>query len=534
MDSSFSEQTQSWFSRLLEQGWIDETALQALGSSESASGDDLFAEGQRPLVVAFFGGTGVGKSTLLNRLAGEAIAKTGIERPTSREVTVYLHRSLPLEGIQTSLPWDRVKVARHRNDNRQSVVWIDMPDIDSVEQSNHALVLECMPHVDVLIYVVSPERYRDDSGWRLLREHGLSHAWLFVMNHWDQGDEVQIEDFTAVLKEGGFADPVVLRCDSRDDLAGRLPDDFGKLEELISRLVQTGGVKKLQARQHQLQGQRQAQQTRKILQSMGEPAGLQRVQNRWQKLWRKTLRDLEPSVDWSVQSLAREFAAKGRKPRESGESGEALLLDLWARKHLNDSLDRLILEATDAGMPAAPLKRRFDAYRSRMEEILADQVQRSLRLSLANPGRSWQRAGLWLTGTLRYLLPLGASGWVGWQVVIGYYRGFEGAGDYLGINFAIHSLLLIGLSWLIPFLLHRLLQPSIEKAAKAGIRSGYQAGFERIDQEVKEILTSLKEELTSLQAEGETLLAQLSDEASARPVALDPLLERMMIDAGRR
>ena len=52
---------------------------------------DLFSNAERPLVVGLFGGTGVGKSSLLNRLADADIARTGVVRPTSMEITVYLH-----------------------------------------------------------------------------------------------------------------------------------------------------------------------------------------------------------------------------------------------------------------------------------------------------------------------------------------------------------------------------------------------------------------------------------------------------------
>jgi Uma2 family endonuclease len=43
------------------------------------------------------------------------------------------------------------------------------------------------PHIDVLVYVVSPERYRDNKAWQLLLAEGGKHAWIFVLNQSDRG-----------------------------------------------------------------------------------------------------------------------------------------------------------------------------------------------------------------------------------------------------------------------------------------------------------------------------------------------------------
>src|SRR5687767_2640515 len=46
------------------------------------------------LVVMLMGGTGVGKSSLLNALAGGPIAEAAYTRPTTRDPVVYYHRSM--------------------------------------------------------------------------------------------------------------------------------------------------------------------------------------------------------------------------------------------------------------------------------------------------------------------------------------------------------------------------------------------------------------------------------------------------------
>ena len=58
------------------------------------------------LVVVFAGGTGVGKSTLLNTVAGRRISDTSVKRPCTTAPLVYHHRVVP----QAVGRW-----TRHRN-----------------------------------------------------------------------------------------------------------------------------------------------------------------------------------------------------------------------------------------------------------------------------------------------------------------------------------------------------------------------------------------------------------------------------------
>jgi putative ribosome biogenesis GTPase RsgA len=103
--SDLLHRSKEWAKKANQQDWITSQQRDALDSADMAQ----FAQEMlsRPMLIAFMGGTGVGKSSLLNRLAGRAIAKSGIARPTSREVTVFHHRdvtlpSLPLRGVTVS------------------------------------------------------------------------------------------------------------------------------------------------------------------------------------------------------------------------------------------------------------------------------------------------------------------------------------------------------------------------------------------------------------------------------------------------
>ena len=104
---------EAWAGDAIATGRLSEHDRQILTTTESSSPSQLFETSDRPLVVGFFGGTGVGKSTLMNRFAEEPVARASVERPTSRDITVYVHRSVSVDklpqGFQakrnSSYPW---------------------------------------------------------------------------------------------------------------------------------------------------------------------------------------------------------------------------------------------------------------------------------------------------------------------------------------------------------------------------------------------------------------------------------------------
>ncbi|MDD1611021.1 MAG: 50S ribosome-binding GTPase, partial [Methylococcaceae bacterium] len=234
--SELVEKTKHWAQHAHALGWLNSDTAQQLNEVDTRSPDGLFASthSARPLIVAFMGGTGVGKSALLNRLAGKAIAKSGIERPTSREVTLFHHHSIALPSLAEQLPLAKINLAQHDDDRKKNIIWIDMPDFDSTELHNKQQVLSWLPHIDILIYVVSPERYRDEKAWRLLLAEGGRHAWLFVLNQWDRGQLPQFADFNQQLQKAGFVEPMIFKTICTDE---QQEDDFAQLESLIISLA---------------------------------------------------------------------------------------------------------------------------------------------------------------------------------------------------------------------------------------------------------------------------------------------------------
>ncbi len=112
-------------------------------------------------VVALVGGTGVGKSTLLNALGGQVVSPASARRPTTDSPVAWVAADAGAE-VQPLL--DRlgiVKPVRHRRTDLERVVILDLPDVDSLDAGHRAAVEAVLPKLDVVAWVVDPEKYAD-------------------------------------------------------------------------------------------------------------------------------------------------------------------------------------------------------------------------------------------------------------------------------------------------------------------------------------------------------------------------------------
>jgi GTPase Era involved in 16S rRNA processing len=182
------------------------------------------------LTAGLLGGTGVGKSTLMNALAGSEIASTSHRRPHTDAVLIYRHaKANPLSsGSVLGLPWREIA---HEEKAIQQILLCDLPDYDSMLGEHRKYVFEFMEHLDVLIWVTSPEKYADGRFYEVLQQVPKARQnFYFVLNKVDllfQGNKPETgyeqmarvaSQFQRHIKKTGIEAPLLYTLSSKDAL----------------------------------------------------------------------------------------------------------------------------------------------------------------------------------------------------------------------------------------------------------------------------------------------------------------------------
>ena len=165
------------------------------------------------LVVALAGGTGSGKSSLLNALCRRQVATVGIERPTT---------SRSLAAIPTDVEGDVASFVESLGiDDTVEVstldrtVFVDLPDFDSTFVDHRSVVENVLNVVDAVVWVLDPEKYADamvhDEFIRPLSRY--AEQMLFALNKADRlngSSAVVVESLRLHLLMDGYSDPEIV------------------------------------------------------------------------------------------------------------------------------------------------------------------------------------------------------------------------------------------------------------------------------------------------------------------------------------
>lgn len=170
-------------------------------------------------VVGFFGATGSGKSSLFNAVSGAEIATAAARRPTTSEPLAGVWGA---EGSGELLDWLEVRHRHHAAsvpgfaDDGTGLILLDLPDFDSTRAENREIVQRMVGLVDVLVWVLDPQKYADAAVHNDFLAPLASHAavTLVVLNQVDRLPEHDVrpvlESLKAILARDGLGKVQVL------------------------------------------------------------------------------------------------------------------------------------------------------------------------------------------------------------------------------------------------------------------------------------------------------------------------------------
>jgi GTP-binding protein EngB required for normal cell division len=212
-------------------------------------GSQRIQRGEQVVVAALCGGTGSGKSSLFNEIAGVELSATGVRRPVTDDPVALIVGDEP--GSASVLDWLGVR-RRHRIPEREDLpaglVLVDLPDHDSVVSGHREQVDAFVERVDVMVWVVDPLKYAQarlhDGYLARLAEH--AEVVIVVMNRADELSREELEecvvDLRRLLAEDGLGRARLVATSARtgrgvDELRALLAEEARRKTATAQRIA---------------------------------------------------------------------------------------------------------------------------------------------------------------------------------------------------------------------------------------------------------------------------------------------------------
>ncbi len=345
------------------------------------------------LVMAFAGGTGVGKSSLLNAIAGEQVSSVSVLRPHTDEVLAWVPADAE-PGFAGLL--DRYGIRRRVTQDRYpGLAVIDLPDYDSVVSSHRAAVAKLVPDVDTVAWLVDPEKYRDDT---LFREYlapllAYQDQFVFILNQIDRlGDQVAdvVTDLSTRLRAAGFVDPEIFTLAANPP--GGAPFGLEPFEEFLTNRLD---AKKLALR-------KMATDVHAIAARLAASAGMEggasiSFPERWQEQAQavSALIASDPGHGAYNEALCRLEDFIAAVSVETGPGFGRRVREAISPDVITASLDAAIGAAADVPVPQERGRRARRRYEEKRREVIEAELDRGIAVPLRE--LLWSRATLGAT-----------------------------------------------------------------------------------------------------------------------------------------
>jgi GTP-binding protein EngB required for normal cell division len=302
-------------------------------------------------VVALAGATGSGKSSLFNAISGFQLSRVGVRRPTTGVAHACVWGQA---GAAPLLDW--LGVPPNRRFSRESpldgddeaalrgLVLLDLPDFDSIEAQHRLEVDRLLRLVDLVVWVLDPQKYADRVVHRQYLEQFQHHrdVTVVVLNQADRlpraDSERLVDDLRRLLDGDGLTGVPVFPTSAKGQ------PGTGLLRGALERAVATRQAALVRLNSDVTDA---AADLRPLVTSGAKAAGS-----------RAAAGVPKPAVDRLAGALSEAAGApivaaateRTYRHRAAGSMGWPLLR--WARRLRPDPLRRLHLDTGPAGLAA--------------------------------------------------------------------------------------------------------------------------------------------------------------------------------------